>query len=342
MIIAVDTRDNRVYGRDLFLKVAKDHPQHIFIFILAPLNSSLNFPENIIPVIIKDPKITLLSQVINDQKISFVLKKYKADVYLSEKYLPNAKVAQCLIGNKEEKKTGLQKAKVVVVDSQFSKQEIIKKCKIEEDKICVVHPGVGESFNPVDPDNREKLKEEYAEGNEYFLSAAENAGTNNLLNLLKAFSIFKKRLKSSMQLLIISRNKLHPEFIEQLRLYKLKSEIKIYENIDENQLPKITASAYAMIHLADFAGFNIPPLTSIKCNVPVIVTEKSKSAEICGNAALYVNPADNKDIAEKMMLIYKDEKLRQQIIEKGKQQIEKYSWDKAADSLWQSIIKATA
>jgi glycosyltransferase involved in cell wall biosynthesis len=62
--------------------------------------------------------------------------------------------------------------------------------------------------------------------------------------------------------------------------------------------------------------------------------------EIAGNAALYFNPADHNDIAEKMLLLYKDENLRSQLIEKGKQICKQYNWDRSAELFWQSIEKA--
>ena len=60
--------------------------------------------------------------------------------------------------------------------------------------------------------------------------------------------------------------------------------------------------------------------------------------EIAGDAALYANPADPKDIADKMMMLYKDETLRSSLVEKGKAVVEKYSCDKTAEHLWQSIL----
>ena len=46
-----------------------------------------------------------------------------------------------------------------------------------------------------------------------------------------------------------------------------------------------------------------------------------------------------KDIAEKMMLIFKDEKLRKELIEKGNVQVQKYNWEKSAFAAWQLIDK---
>ena len=62
--------------------------------------------------------------------------------------------------------------------------------------------------------------------------------------------------------------------------------------------------------------------------------------EIAGDAGLYFDPSDHQDIADKMMLLYKDEQLKNQLIQKGVVVAKNYSWKKTADLMWQAIMKA--
>jgi glycosyltransferase involved in cell wall biosynthesis len=59
--------------------------------------------------------------------------------------------------------------------------------------------------------------------------------------------------------------------------------------------------------------------------------------EVGGDAVLYANPNDVDDLAKQMMLIYKDEKLRTALIEKGFVQAKQFSWDVSAVKLWELI-----
>lgn len=347
MVIAVDTRSDREEFQNFlyqtFSRITKQYPQHTFIFIFNKgYNSSFTFSEKVIPVVIKKAKIALLAQIINEQKIAAVLKKYKADVFITSKCLLNTKIPQVLIFNKSLPKKQLTKAKLIITSSQFSKQNIIDAYKIGKDKIIALSPGIDETFQPVDFEEREKIKEQYANGNEYFLCINENSSEDNLLNMLKAFSIFKKRQKSNMQLLIAERKKVSQGFLKQLHLYKFKNDVKVLDNIFKNDFKNNIAAPYALISISNAERFNPWGLAAMKCNVPVIVSDKTEMNEICGDAALYVNEDDYKDIAEKMMLIFKNENLRSELIEKGQDQIKKYSWDNSAEQLWASIKKATA
>jgi glycosyltransferase involved in cell wall biosynthesis len=74
--------------------------------------------------------------------------------------------------------------------------------------------------------------------------------------------------------------------------------------------------------------------------IPVITSSNSSMEEIAGEAALYANPEDHTDIADKMMRLYKDENLRNQLIAKGNTRKMEYSWDRTAELLWKSILKA--
>jgi glycosyltransferase involved in cell wall biosynthesis len=79
----------------------------------------------------------------------------------------------------------------------------------------------------------------------------------------------------------------------------------------------------------------------MQADVPVITSPLSAMPEICGDAALYMAPNDFNDIADKMMLLFKDESKRNLFIIKGRQQANLYNWDKSAELIWKAVIKCT-
>jgi glycosyltransferase involved in cell wall biosynthesis len=64
--------------------------------------------------------------------------------------------------------------------------------------------------------------------------------------------------------------------------------------------------------------------------------------EVAGDSALLVNPREINDIKNAMLRIFGEETLRKDLIAKGKVQKQKFSWDKSADLLWNSILKVQA
>jgi glycosyltransferase involved in cell wall biosynthesis len=76
----------------------------------------------------------------------------------------------------------------------------------------------------------------------------------------------------------------------------------------------------------------------MQSSVPLIVSNTEKHTEILADAALYANPVSFEDIADKMMLLFKDEDKRHHIIEKGKLLVKNNKWNTSAQQLWETII----
>ena len=334
MVIAVDIRFSDAYQHfifETFKRITAQHPEHSFLFIFdKPFNAAFIFSENVITEVIKQTRIQLLSKLNNEMKISSLLQKYKAGVFITQQPM-KINVPQCFIAFEKLTAGYVKKAKVIIVDSQFKKKQINETYKID-----VVYKGTDDVFQPLSIEERETVKEEYAAGNEYFLVAAANHSAN-MVSVLKAFSVFKKMQKSNMLLLILSPKDFDKEFLQKLESFKYKSEVSLLQ-VDKYKAAAITAASYAF--LQPFQGEEyLTALQAMKCNVPVITADEEVIAEVCGDAAMYTDPQDHKQIAEKMMLVYKDENLRISLIEKGKQLVKKYSWDVSANAFWRSIVK---
>ncbi|MBK6937307.1 MAG: glycosyltransferase [Chitinophagaceae bacterium] len=131
----------------------------------------------------------------------------------------------------------------------------------------------------------------------------------------------------------------YESFTKSLETYKYKSDVIMTGYISEEELVKLTGAAYAMVYPSLFEGFGVPVLEAMQSDVPVITSAGSAMQEITNDAALLVNPDDFNDIAEKMMLIYKDENLKKRLVEKGKKVVVLYNWDRTANLLWHNIMK---
>ncbi|HWR33653.1 MAG TPA: glycosyltransferase family 1 protein, partial [Chitinophagaceae bacterium] len=185
------------------------------------------------------------------------------------------------------------------------------------------------------------IKNKYTGGREYFVYAGAIHPRKNLMNLLKAFSVFKKRQQTNMKLVLAGRLAWKYEsFTESLKSYKYRDDVIMTGYVQEEELVKIIGAAYGMVYPSLFEGFGVPVPEAMQCNVPVITSVHSSMHEIAGDAALYADADSHTDIADKMMQLYKDEKRRKELIENGRQVVNKYSWDNTAELLWQCIMKA--
>jgi len=80
-----------------------------------------------------------------------------------------------------------------------------------------------------------------------------------------------------------------------------------------------------------YEGFGFPPLEAMACGCPVIVSNVSSLPEVVGDAGIFVDPYSFEDIASKMVLLANNERLKEELKEKGFMRIKQFSWDKAAE-----------
>jgi glycosyltransferase involved in cell wall biosynthesis len=371
MIIAVNTRfllkENLegigYFTREVFRLLTNQYKEHQFYFLFdRTYEETYIFSSNVTPVVVGPPaRHPLLWKFWYDVKIPSVLKKIKADVFISPDGFCSltSKIPQCLVVHdlgflhypetyrkshelfyKRYTPLYLKKAKMIATVSHFSKKDIITQYKTADEKINIVYSAVKKIFHPLNIQQKEIIKEKYTEGKEFFIYTGALQPRKNLVNLLKAFSLFKKRQHSNWKLVLAGRLAWkNDDFLHLLKTYKYRNDIVTPGYISEGVLAQLTASAYAMIYPSLFEGFGVPVLEAMKSDIPVLTSANSSMQEIAEEAALYFDPLSVNDMAEKLMLIYKDEDLRNSLIQKGKQRAGEFSWQRTADLLWQCIKK---
>ncbi|MEO6330361.1 MAG: glycosyltransferase [Ginsengibacter sp.] len=368
MVIAINTRyflktyqqDYSDFIHECFSRITKKYPQHTFIFLS---DFSLNISDDCVPFAEwQSRNITDKAGLWYKLKIAALLKKYKADVFVNADgfCLLFTKVPQCFIMpgagclyNKYFIKKNhlflykkflslfLKNTKVVITGSRFSKNCIKRQYSITEQKIDIIPNGISTSLAPIDWKVKEKIKAQYADGNEYFIFCGSTSQQNNFLSLLKAFSQFKKWQKSNMQLLIMNQDTLPEDLTESLKSFKYRKDVKVL-NLQNNELTKAIAASYCMLYVTMDDGFQTSVLTALTCSLPVITNDTNAMPELFSDAVLYTDFNNPADLAEKFMLIFKDEKLRKGLIEKGRQKAQEYNWEKISELVWQSILKAAS
>jgi glycosyltransferase involved in cell wall biosynthesis len=107
--------------------------------------------------------------------------------------------------------------------------------------------------------------------------------------------------------------------------------------MEESELNKVIASANALIYVSLFEGFGIPIVEAMHCDIPVLTSNTSSMPEVGGEAVVYADPYSVNSIADGMEGICLNKELRKSLIEKAREQRQRFTWGKTAKSVWNSI-----
>jgi hypothetical protein len=342
-----------------FSVMAEKQPEHRFFFIFdKPFDISLITQKNITPVLLS-PVIRnrLLEYYWYNFKIPALLNKINATVFISNAVncCIRTSVRQCMILQdlsflqkqksvdqrdsryiKKFFKKFVEKTSCIAVSNQHTGLELKKMFPAAIGKSHVIGCGLNDAVKTTDHLEKQQIKIRFAEGKEYFIGLITDVSVTNTTVLLKAFSAFKKRQHSNMQLLLALTCTQKENPVPDFANYKYRNEVKLITAENDQIMSELTSAAYAAIYLPARDITEDIGLMAIKNNSPLITVGNEFCKSLYNDAALYVK-TEEKNIAEKMMLIYKNENLREDMVNMGKLVGSYYSWDQTSANLWQVL-----
>jgi glycosyltransferase involved in cell wall biosynthesis len=224
----------------------------------------------------------------------------------------------------------IKKADYIITGSNFTKQEIIDYMQIPQDKISVIYHGVNhELYKPYPQDELQETKAKFDLPKKFLLFVGSIEPRKNLLSLLMAYSLLSREEKDDLPLILVGFKGWENKEIMQ-EIEKNQEYIRYLGYITDTELAHIYNLATIFIYPSLYEGFGLPPLEAMACGTPVIVSNVASLPEVCGDAALYIEPMDLQDIKDKILTLLGDEKLREELSKKSKAQAALFSWESSA------------
>ncbi len=344
-------------------RITRQHSEHEFVFLFdRKFSDEFIFSNNIRPIVISpQARHPILFYWWFEFSIPKILHKEKPDLFLSpDGFLSlSTNVKQLAVIhdlNFEEYPHDLpfivrkyyryyfpkfsQKANRIATVSEFSKQDIALRYKIPLQKIDVVHNGVNENYKPLIEEEKINTRKKISSGKPYFLFIGTIHPRKNIAKLFMSFDKFKSENINDMQLMLVGNKMWWTTEMENVfQKMKFKNDVIFAGRLEPEQLGKVISSALAMVYVSTYEGFGIPILEGMKCEIPVIASDVTSMPEVAGDACLLVNPFSVDEIKNAMQKIYSDKNFRKELVEKGKIQMENFSWQKTANKLWNCIEK---
>src|SRR5438552_379078 len=234
----------------------------------------------------------------------------------------------------------VESAKHVLAVSKSTKEDLIDIFDLPESRISVVYNALDErfAFNHT-PEERKHVLERYQLKDPFVLYSGKIRPHKNLHRLIEAFAVLKSELTDDEQYqnlkLIIIGDELSKH--QYLRLTVIRSgaqqDVRFFGFVPYPILRVFYQAAELFAFPSLYEGFGLPPLEAMANRAPVLASNTSSLPEVLEDAAVLVNPENVFDIARGMKLILSDDAVRQRLIQKGLEQVAKFSWKLAAQKI---------
>lgn len=224
-------------------------------------------------------------------------------------------------------------AKILTI-SEASKNDIIKFYGTPKDRIIVTHLGVRQDLGDItESTTMESINDKYKISHPYILFVGTLQPRKNLERLIEAFSKLRTANSelSTYELVIIGKKGwLYEPILAAPEKFGVTDSVKFLDFVPDEDIPAFYKNASCFVLPSLYEGFGLPVLEAMRYNCPVITSNISSLPEAGGDAAVYCNPEDVDDIAQQITRVISDEQLRKSMVEKGKAQIKKFSWEDTA------------
>ena len=250
---------------------------------------------------------------------------------LAFKYFPKAYSLSSRLYLDWSTKFAVEHANKIIAVSQNTKNDLVRFYGVDPEKVFVVYHGIDQDYLTFDskPDDKLILKK-FGINRPYILFVGRLEPRKNVATLLKSFSMLTKEKKLSHTLVLVGAEQKNSNIQKIIDREKIGDRVIRLGYISKKDLLPIFSNADMFVYPSLYEGFGFPILEAFSLGVPVIASNASSIPEVAGDAALLCDTSKPFTLASTMSRLLHDQNLKSRLIEKGKLQASKFSWQEAA------------
>jgi glycosyltransferase involved in cell wall biosynthesis len=220
----------------------------------------------------------------------------------------------------------------ISADSFHTKDDLISKLNVPADKITTIHLAA----DPIFSDKQAKdaiasTLEQFNLPKDFILFVGTLSPRKNISNLLLAYSQLVMAESIDLPLVLVgARGWLYQELFDLVKTLDIEQNVRHIDNATDIQLSHLYSAASMLTLPSHYEGFGFPVLEAMHCGCPVICSDRASLPEVAGDAAILLDPDDIDAWSQSIESLLSDTEKQNQMIEKGYQQANNFSWNKTA------------
>ncbi len=235
----------------------------------------------------------------------------------------------------------VKRARLIITPSQYVKKEIIRYFHKDPQVIKVAYEGVDKKIKNnlrFGDKERKKVLRKYRISKPYFLYVGNVYPHKNVLQLIEAVKKLHQEFPQIELVIVCARNVFQERIVKQIEKLKAANFVRLTGFVPDKDLLVLYREALAFVFPSFSEGFGLPGLEAMASSTPVVASNASCLPEIYGSAALYFNPRQTSSLVKALKKIITSSNLRKKLINNGRQQVRKYSWEKMGKEIFKGYL----
>lgn len=215
--------------------------------------------------------------------------------------------------------------------SEFSRQRLAAALRVDAARIAVV-PNGADHLQGVRPDT-EVLQRLGLAGQRYLLAVGSANPTKNLAPLVTAFAALPPASLPAAKVRLVIVGGVNERVFSGRHASEDPAGVQRTGRLGDSELKTLYEHARALVFPSRYEGFGLPPLEAMGCGCPVLASRAASMPQVCGDAALYVDPDSATELTAAMVRILEDDALAARLRRDGPLQAARFTWAASADRL---------
>jgi glycosyltransferase involved in cell wall biosynthesis len=228
----------------------------------------------------------------------------------------------------------VRKADAIVANSRTTADDVARRLGVPPERLHVVHAGIDVRFLDA-PASRN------GDGTPYLLAVASEEPRKNLITLLEALAILKRRGFDGCLRIAGGPGLDTPRIVEAVARLGLEREVSRLGYVDASELFFLYRNARAFVSPSLWEGFGLPLLEAMATSTPLVASDIPVHREVAQDAAIFVPPRDPEALAQAIERVWREERLRSHLEARGHERVRAFSWTSSAQKaldLYRSLV----
>jgi glycosyltransferase involved in cell wall biosynthesis len=224
--------------------------------------------------------------------------------------------------------TSMRRASTVITDSQSSRRDILRVYRLDPDRVVSIPLAASPEYTPLPRDAaRIKVNEKYGFEGPYVLSVSVLQPRKNLPLLLEAFALARRANGLPHKLVLTGKKGWGYESLYRIACrLQLNDALVLTDYVPDEDLPLLYSGASATAYPSLYEGFGLPPIESMACGTPTLVSDAPCMPEVVGDGAWVLPVIDSHAWAEALSRLLTSPELSAKWSQRALARAATFSW----------------